>query len=67
MDRKRIECDEGYRSSGSEVDDQPNYCYMETNDPPGRSIIQQVKSTITINNFDLFVSEPYLTQIQSDI
>ena len=36
--RKSVECDEGYWSSGSEDnydDTEPNYYYMETNDPPG--------------------------------
>ena len=48
-------------------DVEPNYCYMAINDQPGRSIIQQVKSMISDNKFDLFVCEPYLTQIQSDM
>nr|KAJ0197101.1 hypothetical protein LSAT_V11C700370380 [Lactuca sativa] len=42
MARKMIECDEGYWSSGSEEDDEdaePNFCYMATNDPPGKSIV----------------------------
>ena len=40
--RQTVECDEGYWSSGSEDEDdvtEPHYCYMETNDPPGRSIV----------------------------
>ena len=43
MARKMIECDEGYWSSGSEEDDkdvEPNFCFMATNDPPGRNIVQ---------------------------
>ena len=44
MARKTIECDEGYWSSGLEGDVEPKFCDMATNDPPGKSIIQQVKS-----------------------
>ena len=43
MARQTVECDEGYWSFGSENEDddvEPNYCYMETNDPPKRSVIQ---------------------------
>ena len=40
---------------------------MATNDPPGRSIIQQVQCLITENNFDLSICKPHLTQIQSDM
>lgn len=67
MARQTIKCDEGYWSSGSKSNDEdvePNYCYIATNDPPGRNIIQQVKSMITKNNFYLSVCEPYLTQIE---
>ena len=56
MTRQTVEFDEGYWSSGSEDEDdvvEPHYCYMSTNDPPGRSIVQQVKSIITDNNFDM--------------
>ena len=72
MARQTIECDEGYWSSGSEDEDEddaaePNYCYMATNDPPGRSIGQQVTSMITDNNFDMTLCESYLTQIQTDM
>ncbi|XP_052621758.1 uncharacterized protein LOC128127334 [Lactuca sativa] len=70
MARKTVVCDEGYWSSGSENEedhDEPNYCYMATNDPPGRSIVQQVKSMIYDNNFDLTLCEPYLNQIQTDM
>ncbi|XP_052622501.1 uncharacterized protein LOC128127835 [Lactuca sativa] len=43
MARQTVECDEGYWSSGSEDEDdvaEPHYCYMGTNDPPGRNIVQ---------------------------
>ena len=45
MARQTIECDEGYWSLGSEGEDEenvvePNYCYIATNDPPGRNIVQ---------------------------
>lgn len=62
--RKIIACDEGYWSFSSEADDEivkPHYCYMATNNPPGRSIIQHVKYMITDNKFYLYVCEPYLT------
>lgn len=32
---KPIECDGCYWSSGSEVDVEPNYCYIARNDPLG--------------------------------
>ena len=70
MARQTIECDEGYWSSGLEDEDdvaEPHDWYMETNDPLGRSIVQQVKSMISDNNFDLSPYEPYLTQIQTDM
>ena len=63
-ERQLIECDEGYRSSCSEGDDEdaePNVCYMVTNDPLCRSIVQQVRSMVTENDFDLSLCEPYLT------
>ena len=66
MARQTVVCDEGYFSSGSEDEEddvEPNYCYMATNNPPGRSVVQQVKSMISDNNFDLTLCEPYLTQI----
>ena len=68
--RHMIECDEGYWSSGLKDDDEdaePHYCYMASNNPPGRSIIPQVRSMITDNNFDLSVCELYLNQIQLDV
>ena len=46
MAPQEIECDEGYWSSIYEREDEvdkPNYYYMAMNDPPGRSIIQQLK------------------------
>ncbi|XP_023770935.1 uncharacterized protein LOC111919603 [Lactuca sativa] len=42
MARQTVKCDEGYWSSGSEDEDdiaEPHYCYMATNNPPGRSIV----------------------------
>ena len=72
MVRQTIQFDEGYWSSGLEDEDdddvaEPNYCYMTTNDPPGRSIVQQVISMITDNNFDMTLCEYFLTQIQTDM
>lgn len=70
MAKEKIKSNEGYWTSGSELDDedvQPNYYYIATNNPPVRSIIQQVKSLITDINFDSFVFEPYLTLMQLDV
>lgn len=45
MQRTNIECDYKYQSSRSDEDDdasnpvERNYCYMDSNDPPGRNII----------------------------
>lgn len=66
MEKKSIKCDEGYWSSSSEEDNEDaelNFCYMETNDPLGRSILQHVRSMITENNFDLSLCDRYLIQI----
>lgn len=64
MAMQMIKQNEGYWSSGSKDEDEdvgPNYCYMAPNDTSGRSIIQQVKSMIIENYFDLSIFEPYLT------
>ena len=67
-----LELDSGIWSSGEEEDFataalEPHYCYMATNAPGGKSIIEQVKSMISDNNFDLTLCESYLAQIDSDL
>ncbi len=46
---------------------EPHYCYMASNGPSGRSIIEQVRSMISDNNFDETLCEPYVANIDSDL
>ena len=46
-------------SEDDDEDDKPHYFYMASNNPLGRSIIQQVKSMITDSNFKLSVCKCY--------
>ena len=61
-----LDADVWSADKGSE-DLEPHYCYMATNGPSGRSIIEQVRSMISENNFDATLCEPYLANIDSDL
>ena len=72
MAREHVDCKDGYYSSGdeeeeSDEDKKKNYCNMANNNPEGRSIIEQVRNLLLLNNCDTALCEPYLTKIETHL
>ena len=72
MARVHVDCEDGYYSSGDEEEEsdeekKKNYCYMANNNPEGRSIIEQVRNLLLLNNCDTALCEPYLTKIETHL
>ncbi|KAL4570004.1 hypothetical protein LXL04_025653 [Taraxacum kok-saghyz] len=45
-----------------------NYCFMASNsNPSGKSIIEQVKSLLNLNNYNVELSKPYLDNLESTL